>query len=555
MATKKGMDISVFQGNISWDKVTGIDFAIIRAGYGSNNIDSKAVHNIQGCTNRKIPFGLYWFSYALSVSDATKEADYVCNIADKYKITFPVIGYDWEYDSDSYAAKKGVSMTNDKRYQFAVAFLKRVKERGYTPVVYTNYDYLNKGFKALASAYDVWFAYPSGSTKPSITGLTIWQYSWKGNIPGISADVDMNYCYKEYKAVSTSASSSTSAAKDTYTAEAVAALARAEVGYKEKASNSQLDSKTANAGHNNWNKYAAFIDEFYPDFYNGKKNGFDWCDIFHDYLHIVVAGDAEVARKALYQPKKSTGAGCSYSAQFYRDNGAWIDRGKGTPKIGDQIFFGTKGNEYHTGTVVNVNSKYVYTVEGNSSDMTAERQYLLTDTKICGYGRPNYTGKATQASSSGTTANSSASKAAVPDVTYRVRSGGKWLPEVKNLNDYAGIIGKAITDVAIKVSKGSVKYRVHVKGGGWLGWITGYSTTDTSKYAGNGKAIDAIEVYYYTPSDLAKTNGYYRAKYRVSPTGGGYFSYQYDTEKTNGQDGYAGSFGKTIDRLQITLSK
>jgi len=61
MATKKGMDISTFQGNISWDKVTGIDFVIIRAGYGSNNIDNKAVQNIKGCISRKIPFGLYWF--------------------------------------------------------------------------------------------------------------------------------------------------------------------------------------------------------------------------------------------------------------------------------------------------------------------------------------------------------------------------------------------------------------------------------------------------------------------------------------------------------------
>ena len=104
----------------------------------------------------------------------------------------------------------------------------RVKERGYTPVIYTNYDYLNKGFKNLLSAYDVWFSYPSGNTKPDITGLTIWQYSWKGSVPGISADVDMNYCYKEYKASGTPASTPT--VTSTYTAAAVAALALAEVG-------------------------------------------------------------------------------------------------------------------------------------------------------------------------------------------------------------------------------------------------------------------------------------------------------------------------------------
>lgn len=548
MATKKGMDISTFQGNISWDKVTGIDFVIIRAGYGSNNIDNKAVQNIKGCISRKIPFGLYWFSYALSVNDAAREADYVCDIADKYKLTFPIIAYDWEYDSDDYAVKCGVSMTNDKRYQFASAFLKRVKQRGYTPIIYVNYDYLNKGFGNLINEYDVWFAYPGGSSKPDVKGLTIWQYSWKGNVPGISADVDMNYCYKDYKTSSAPSSNTKPDSTSKYTAEAVIALAKAEVGYKEKASNSQLDSKTANAGSNNWNKYADYIDKYCPDFYNGKKNGFDWCDIFHDYLHIIAAGDAEVARKALYQPKKSTGAGCPYSAQFYRDNNAWTDRGKGTPKLGDQIFFGPSGDEYHTGTVVNVANGYVYTIEGNSSEMVAERSYALTDTRISGYGHPNYTGKATPTPEPTPTTGA-------PDIMYRARVGGKWLPEVKNLNDYAGIVGKPITDVAIRVSKGSVKYRAHVKGGGWLSWITKCDTSDVMGYAGIGSPIDALEVYYYTPSDIVSKSGYLRAKYRVSPVNSGYYDWQYDTEKTNGQDGYAGSFGKTIDRLQITLSK
>lgn len=142
-----------------------------------------------------------------------------------------------------------------------------------------------------------------------------------------------------------------------------------------------------------------------------------------------------------------------------------------------------------------------------------------------------------------------------PDVTYKVRAGGKWLPEVKNLKNYAGLTGKAITDVAIKVSKGSIKYRAHVKGGSWLSWITKYDTSDLMGYAGIGSPIDALEVYYYTPSDIAKSQGYYKAKYRVSPLNKGYFDWQYDTEQTNGQDGYAGDYGKAIDKLQIVLSK
>ena len=148
-------------------------------------------------------------------------------------------------------------------------------------------------------------------------------------------------------------------------------------------------------------------------------------------------------------------------------------------------------------------------------------------------------------------------KIEIPSIKYRVRANGKWWGEITDLTDYAGVVGYPITDVAIKVSKGSVKYRVHVKGGSWLGWITGYNVNNSATgYAGIGKPIDAIEVYYFTPSDVKNSLGYYlKAKYRVSPVKGGYYDWQYDNETSNGQDGYAGAFGKTIDRLQITLSK
>ena len=49
--------------------------------------------------------------------------------------------------------------------------------------------------------------------------------------------------------------------------------ARAEIGYLEKATNSQLNDKTANAGYNNWSKFAAFLDDL-EVVYNGKKSGY-----------------------------------------------------------------------------------------------------------------------------------------------------------------------------------------------------------------------------------------------------------------------------------------
>ena len=140
----------------------------------------------------------------------------------------------------------------------------------------------------------------------------------------------------------------------------------------------------------------------------------------------------------------------------------------------------------------------------------------------------------------------------LPDIYYRVKTKiAGWLPQVKGLEDYAGISGQPITGFMVKVSSGSVKYRAHIKGGSWLPWVTGYSTKDAvNGFAGDLREIDAVQISYTAPS--GKT---YKVKYRVSPVRGNYYDWQKGTEKTGGQDGYAGAYGRSIDRLQITLIK
>lgn len=133
------------------------------------------------------------------------------------------------------------------------------------------------------------------------------------------------------------------------------------------------------------------------------------------------------------------------------------------------------------------------------------------------------------------------------NVYYKVKTVKHgWLSEVKNLEDYAGWENSPITDVAIKVDRGSIRYRVHIKGGNWLPYVTGYDINDISNgYAGNGKIIDAVEVYYYTPDDIRP---YKRAKYKVNE-----YPWQYDNEKDTRQDGYAGVFGINVTKLQIEI--
>lgn len=178
--------------------------------------------------------------------------------------------------------------------------------------------------------------------------------------------------------------------------ERVIATARTEIGYLEKASNSQLEDKTANAGDKNWNKFAAFLDNL-GVVYNGKKNGYAWCDIFVDWCFITTFG-LDLGMALLCQAFSGLGAGCTYSMKYFKDKGQFF---ASDPQPGDQIFFTNDGGKtsYHTGLVVDVKGGTVYTIEGNTSSLAGvvpnggcvrDKSYKLTASYIAGYGRPDY---------------------------------------------------------------------------------------------------------------------------------------------------------------------
>lgn len=169
-------------------------------------------------------------------------------------------------------------------------------------------------------------------------------------------------------------------------------IALNEVGYIEKASNKDLDSKTANTGSGNYTKYARDLDNI--NFYNGPKNGYSWCDVFVDWCFYKAFGKKR-ALELLCQPEKSTGAGCGFSMNFYKTHNQFFTK----PKEGDQIFFTDGTSIYHTGLVYRVDSSKVYTVEGNTSDVNyvdgnggkvCKKSYSLSLSSIAGYGRPKY---------------------------------------------------------------------------------------------------------------------------------------------------------------------
>ncbi len=167
----------------------------------------------------------------------------------------------------------------------------------------------------------------------------------------------------------------------------IVSVALAELGYKEKASNASLDDKTANAGSNNWTKYAR--DLAAAGYYNGNKNGFAWCDVFVDWVFFKAYGAVEGQR--IQCQTGPLGAGCVYSAQYYKQKGRY-DR---NPKVGDQVFFQTGGEIGHTGIVVEVTDTSIVTVEGNASNQVKKNTYNRSNSYIAGYGHPLYDGNDT----------------------------------------------------------------------------------------------------------------------------------------------------------------
>lgn len=179
------------------------------------------------------------------------------------------------------------------------------------------------------------------------------------------------------------------------TKENLLAIANAEVGYLEKETNKSLDSKTANAGDENYTKYARDLAK--AGYYQASKQGLAWCDMFVDWCFYKLCQGNKKAAEDMICQTGVYGAGCGYSANYYKAQKRFYK----TPEVGDQIFFwnATRTKVAHTGLVYAVDNTYVYTIEGNTSSSSGvvangggvfKKKYKLNYLRIYGYGRPKY---------------------------------------------------------------------------------------------------------------------------------------------------------------------
>ena len=193
--SKKGIDVSEFQGKIDWGKVknSGVEFAILRCGYGmdfSNQDDVEYERNANECERLGIPYGVYLMSYANTVEKARSEAKHVLRLIEGHKISLGV-WYDIEDNGTSGAINKE-TLTN-----IINTFCNTIKNAGHRVGVYANLNWLeNKIEKTIKDNYDIWVA--QYYSKCEYEGKYImWQHTSSGKVNGISTNVDMNILYED----------------------------------------------------------------------------------------------------------------------------------------------------------------------------------------------------------------------------------------------------------------------------------------------------------------------------------------------------------------------
>lgn len=196
--TKIGIDVSSWQGNIDWQKVktAGVEFAFIRVGYqadygGEYVLDKYFTQNLAGATAVGLPVGVYFYSYANSVNEAKKQAEWIAEQLAGQKIELGV-AFDWEDWGNFNLANMSFRTIN----QVAQTYLDTIAEKGYDGLLYGSLNYLRRIWQPekYFENHAVWLAqYYDEPTYEK--DFRFWQFSNTGRVDGIAGDVDLDVMY------------------------------------------------------------------------------------------------------------------------------------------------------------------------------------------------------------------------------------------------------------------------------------------------------------------------------------------------------------------------
>lgn len=395
-------------------KSADIDGVIIRCGSGRKGIDPKFVEHIKGALGIGLPVGIFFFSYAYSVSMARAEAVKCLEYIAPYKdsITLPVF-FDWEYDSMDNAVAHGVNPGGKLIMIMCNAFMNIIAAAGYETGVYYNQDYVNRGYikpNDILDKYYKWFA--RYTTVPQ-KNCDLWQYTETGKVAGVSGNCDISKVINKniFGKVDTAA-------------EGAAFLGQAKkwIGLKKSDGSYQVILDT-------YNGYKPL-----PRGYKVKV-GDQWCATF-------VSACAIAAGVAGIVPIECS---CQRQIEGWKKIGCWVEDDAYVPSPDDVIYYDwddsgsgdDKGWADHVGIVETCDGKTMTIIEGNKGGKVARRTLKVNARYIRGYGVPKFA-KRTETPKPAETVQKPVKTDKSINVSVDILGGVK-MPELKK-----GATGKAV---------------------------------------------------------------------------------------------------------------
>ena len=200
----KGLDISTHNGEVDFVtlKASGIDYVILRIGYGSDNstvsntgMDTRFEENYAAAKAAGLDVGVYVYSVATNVEEAIEEAKSVIKWSKGKKYEYPVY---FDIESEKYQG----SLTDRERTDLCLAFTETVAEAGYFPGIYASYSWLMDEIymDELDQQYGGWVAAWTSSGEPNkdYSEYGMWQYSDCAVVNGVNGVCDINVSYIDF---------------------------------------------------------------------------------------------------------------------------------------------------------------------------------------------------------------------------------------------------------------------------------------------------------------------------------------------------------------------
>lgn len=200
LVSQTAVDVSDLQGKIDWERVSedGIDFAMIRLGrrgYTEGNIylDNYYYENVSGVQSEGMPFGVYFFSQAITEDEAIEEANFVIKHLSGSGISYPVI---FDHEPVESADGRANNLSKNELTHITKAFCQKIEDAGYTPMIYGNaFDMERLNLNDL-KGIDVWYAEYESSQPTGQFDFAMWQYSSTANVSGINTQADLSILFK-----------------------------------------------------------------------------------------------------------------------------------------------------------------------------------------------------------------------------------------------------------------------------------------------------------------------------------------------------------------------